>query len=321
MVDLKNEIFQYLILQEAEVVKVEIEQLQSKWPEGVKLDLGIKKIYYECLPYLFYDLFTSLSLTNIRQLNLAIKLLVSSAYIYDKLMDGQHQYCSIESGLRVQAMQFESYQQLNYLFNPESMFWDKFRKYVAEYAQLSLQEEAFKSGKQPWCEYTEKVSLQMAVGTGILTKLTVAGLVELSGDDRYTDALNESIDYFSIAIQMLDDLDDWKEDLYTGVPSLLTSRLVDRQSQSTTDLSQIQIDRLSRKLYYEGHADYVLRIAIESLDKAIKSIEYIPEIGLHLEIRRLLQKCHLLADDFKKIISTNLQRAREKKIIGDISNQ
>jgi squalene-hopene/tetraprenyl-beta-curcumene cyclase len=299
------------IQQEIEITTESIGHLQTKWPSRLSLDLGRQKTYYDGLPYLFLSAFPSLTHADVRPFNLAVRLFSSSIFIYDKLMDRQEQYNSIENGLRVQAMQLESYRQLHRLFGAESVFWERFQSYVAEYAQVCLQEQAFQSGQRSWSEYTEAVAFELAIGKAGIAKATIAGLASLAGTEQWLEPLNYSIDCYNIAGQMADDLQDWKEDLQIGFPSLLISRVIDRPLEANPDELEREIGKLSRRIYYEGHTQYILDIALQSLDRAIDSISEISELGWHLELQRFRRYCQSLADDIHQIITANLRRARQ----------
>jgi squalene-hopene/tetraprenyl-beta-curcumene cyclase len=289
-----------------------VSHLQTKWPIGISLDLGRNKIYYDCLPYLFLSAFPSLDLDQIRSFNIAVRLFASSIFVYDKVMDRQDENCSIEYVLRGQAMQLESYRQLQQLFNSNSIFWERFQKYVADYADACLQEQAFQSGKRSWNEYTEEVSIKIAMNKGGVAKAAIAGLADLAGEDRWLETLSESLDLYSLAFQMIDDLEDWKEDVQRGIPSLLISRLLDRPPQIDPNELAFYLDRLSRKIYYEGHAGYTLNIAIESLDRAVELLKAIPELLWQSELIRLRHKCESLSNEIHKIITSNIYHARQK---------
>ncbi len=303
------------IQQEIEITTGSIDRLQTKWPSGLSLDLGKGKTYYDALPYLFISAFPSLTYADVRPFNIAVRLFASSIFIYDKLMDRQNGFDSISNGLRVQAMQLESYRQLHRLFGAESMFWERFQGYVTEYAQACLQEQAFQSGQRSWSEYTEAVAFELAIGKSAIAKGTIAGLAALAGSEGWLEPLNYSIDCYNIAAQMVDDLRDWKEDLQIGFPSLIISRVASpsehRSLVASPEELEDRIGKLSRQIYYQGNALYVLNIALQSLDRATDAISSIPELGWHSELQRFRHYCQSLSDDIHKIITANLQRARQ----------
>ena len=145
--DMSQSIFIDQIQPEILATRTALSHLQEKWPDGVALSFERKGIYYYCLPYMFVSAFPSLQLTELRPLNLATCLFASSFFLYDKLMDcNPSPYLSAMTGLQVQAMQFEAYQQLHQIFAPKQVFWSRFQTYVVEYAEACLLEQQFRSG-------------------------------------------------------------------------------------------------------------------------------------------------------------------------------
>jgi squalene-hopene/tetraprenyl-beta-curcumene cyclase len=301
----------FQIQREVEITTEAIHNLQLHWPDDVSLDLGKRVTEFDCLPYLFLPAFPSICFTDIRSFALAVRLFAGSIFIYDKLMDAQHQDCTTKNGLRVQAMQMESYKELYKLFGTESIFWESFHRCFAAYADACLQERKFQSGQQPWHEYTEALAIEIAMGKAGIAKAVVAGLAELSGENRWLENLTLSVDYFNIAEQMVDDLNDWKEDLRVGLPSLLLSRLIKKRLATVEELEN-HIPVLSRRVYYERHAEYTLTIAIEYLERALTLTQDIPDLGWYLELKNFHRYCQSLHDDICAIVNRNLEHAQRR---------
>jgi squalene-hopene/tetraprenyl-beta-curcumene cyclase len=146
-----------------------------------------------------------------------------------------------------------------------------------------------------------------------VAKTAIAGLVEFAEDETYLDPLGESISNFYVAVQMLDDLFDWKEDLQTGIPSLLLSRLIDK---SPHQYSQEQLEELRKKLnhkiYYQGHANYVLELTLKYLDRAEILKKELPELLWWNVTSKLRHKCQTLIEDIAGIVQKNLERAQKQ---------
>jgi squalene-hopene/tetraprenyl-beta-curcumene cyclase len=287
--------------------------LQQKWPAEIPLSFERQRIYYSGLTYMFAPAFPSLRLSELQPLNLAACLFASSVFLNDKLMDRDPGvYLSTNSVLQVQAMQFEAYQQLHSIFSPERQLWNRFQRYVVEYAEGCLLEQHFRSGQRSWQDYTEKVALQIVIAKGGIARTTIAALVELAQDDQWLAALTESINHFNIACQLLDDLQDWKEDLQTGLPSLLLARAVPEWPIHFAAERSGQLNELARKIYYEGHASYVLKLALESLKRAREIVADLPELPWHQEVEKFSRYCHSLLQDVNCIIDRNRRRIAEQ---------
>ncbi len=306
-------IFNDQIQPEILATRTALSHLQEKWPDEIALSLKRKGIYYYGLPYLFAPAFPSLQLTELRSLNLATCLFASSIFLYDKLMDrSPSPYLSTASGLQAQAMQFEAYQQLHRIFAPEQVFWRRFQTYVSEYAEACLLEQRFRSGQQSWRDYTEKIAVEIAIAKGGIARATIAALVELAQDERWLEPLTASLNHFSIACQLLDDLQDWKEDLHSGLPSLLLARMVHEWPVQLAADDSKQLRELAREIYYGEHASYVLGLALESLEQAHNTIADLPKLPWHQELDNLRHYCQSMLQDMNRIVHRNRDRIAEQ---------
>ncbi len=300
-------IFPPHIQQEIKEATKVLNHLEKGWFEGFALSADNETNIYNGYPYLFLGAFPALTPSGVQPLTLAGRLFASSLFAYDNLIDGMSR---ATNALSAQAMQFEAYHLLHQLFPPDTAFWRRFRSYMAEYADACLQEQRFASGERPWQEYTESLALEIAVAKTGIAKATVAGLVELAHNDSLFEPLVESIHHYYIARQMWDDLGDWKEDLRTGIPSLLLSRVLhERPARENRDLVR---DQLARELYYGGHAQYVLELALESLDRVDDLTADMPHLLWHRATAEVRRNCEALLDDINRIVHDNLQRAREQ---------
>ncbi|MFN7256150.1 MAG: prenyltransferase/squalene oxidase repeat-containing protein [Microcystis sp.] len=306
--------------QDNEKIVKERSKLQEMWTnklivQGLEDNLHTMCDQQTSFIYLFREAFSSDSLPvhEMRILALAGQLFASSLVLSDEVMDWAYIGINIASLLGIQARQFESYHLLYQIFPPNATFWQRFRGYLSQYTQACLEENDFISGKRPWSEYTESVAIQSIKGRTGVAKTAIAGLVELAQEDKYLTQLEESISNFYVANQMLDDLFDWKEDLQTGIPSLLLSRLIDK---SPHQYSQEQLEELRKKLnhkiYYQGHANYVLELALKYLDQAEILKEELPELLWWNVTSKLRHQCQTLIEDIAGIVQKNLERAKKQ---------
>ena len=290
-------------------------RLQERWPQEVVLGSGKAQLalldYY---PYLFLEAFPSLTPEDIEPLSLAGLLFAHATLLYDKVMDRTTDaYLGTVSALRLQAMQMEAAHVLYQLFPPASTFWEHYHSYLSEYADACVQEQRFATGDRPWHDYTEPVALELIVKKNGLSRIAIAGLVELSRDDSHFAALVESIHHFNIARQIWDDLCDWKEDVHHWLPSLLLARLVTEWPVQVMPAERPAFDaHLGRALHYSGHACYVLELAMDSLDRAAQRIADLPQLRWQDVIASLREQCQALWRDIDHIVRRNRQRAREQ---------
>jgi squalene-hopene/tetraprenyl-beta-curcumene cyclase len=298
------------IRQEIAAATADLHHLQARWA-GVALSNEDETTIYDGYPYLFLEAFPSLNPSDVRTLALAGRLFAGSLFAYDGMLDRSASgRLMMSNALGTQAMQLEAYHLLYRLFAPDTAFWTRFRRYMAEYATACLYEQQFASGERPWQEYSQAVALEIAVGKTGVAKAAVAGLAELAGDDALLETLIGSIAHYYVARQMWDDLCDWKEDLQAGVPSLLLSRVL--QERPGKENEEATLNRLACEIYYGGHAPHVLRLALESLDQADDLVAAMPDLLWRCVIGDLRRRCQALLRDMDRIVHGNLQRVRQQ---------
>jgi hypothetical protein len=305
---------------ELAAVQAIIADLQPRWPDGIALEPERNSDYY-ALPYLFREAFPCLATSELRPLAAFCKLYAGSILLHDELIDGQlaagaNRPPVATPSLRLLAMHAEAYHLLHPQFPAVTAFWDRLRSYLAAYADACLEEQQFASGGRPWREYTEPVAMRIVIGKNGPARIIAAGMVELARDDRLLDPLLEVTNAFNVATQMWDDLQDWKDDLRQGTPSLLVARLVPERPEGLKGLDpetwRDMIRQLARELYYRGHARHVLELALTSLDTAEQLKQTIPNLGLHDKTATLRRWCEALRADIDRIVRANVRRAREQ---------
>lgn len=287
-----------------------IADLQQHWPDAIALEPGRSSEYY-ALPYLLRGALPRLGARELRPLAVFCKLYAGSIFLQDRLIDGQLPAgAAATASLRIMAMQLEAYRQLHAMFGPGAAFWARLRGYVADYTAALVEEQRFASGR-PWHEYTEALALGVVRDKNGPARIIAAGMVELAGDDGMLTPLLEIINAFNLATQMWDDLQDWKDDLRRGTPSLLLARLCPERPPPCSDDDWRDLTRqLARELYYRGHADHVLDLALSALDTAEQLKPTLPDLGLHSRTAMLRGWCDGLRGDIRRIVRTNLARAR-----------
>jgi squalene-hopene/tetraprenyl-beta-curcumene cyclase len=303
---------------EIEIIAKEKYRLQGLWTEKLlrnNLDdnpqIAIDQQGF--FIYLFIKAFPNLEIDDIRIFALAGQFFANSVVLCDEVIDQASSGINIASVLGMQARQFESYHLLYQIFPPNTTFWQRFRGYLSQYTQACLEENDFSSGNRPWHEYSESIAIQSIKDKTGVAKTAIAGLVELAEDETYLDPLGESISNFYVAVQMLDDLRDWKEDLQTGIPSLLLSRLIDKSPHqySQEELEELR-KKLNHKIYYQGHANYVLELTLKYLDQAEILKEELPELLWWNVTSKLRHQCQTLIEDIAGIVQKNLERVQKQ---------
>ncbi len=298
---------------EVDLLHATLADLATPWREQLSFQLhadDTRAFVYDCYPYLFLGAFPGLLPTAIRPLALAGRLFATSVFVADGVMDGQTTGAALSTDLlQLQALQFEAYQQLYQLFPPASPFWLQMRGYLAAYVDACLLEQQFTTGERPWTEFTETVAGRIITGKCGVAKCVVAALATLADQPDRLPALTASIDHYYIAFQLWDDLQDWKEDLAAGRPSLLLARLLvaSPADQAGAKADQRTVAYLTRKLYYHHHAQALLQLGQNALAIAQAALQDLPPLSWSLVLTKLAANYQQVATDLDAIVAKNIQ--------------
>jgi squalene-hopene/tetraprenyl-beta-curcumene cyclase len=300
-----------------ELLRARLDELQAGWPSVVKIDLRADVSIYDFHPYLFAPAFSGLEARQVESLAVAARLFASCMFLSDAAIDGPAEaaFGSI-APLQAVAMQFEAYRLLNELFPGGSRFWERFGGYLRDLAEACVVEAEFGSGRRPWRSFTEDVAKEVAIKKAAIAKASIAGLAGLAGVAGPSAALDSAVDHYNVAYQMFDDLGDWKKDLRRRQPSLLLARLLPDDGPFGADaLNPEQIGGIARKLYYEGHAGHVLRVALGQLAEADAALGQIPAVPFADAVAGLRRRCQDLEADIARIVAENASRVKAQPVV------
>lgn len=297
---------------EREVTRARLDALQSDWPVSLipqAPEASSLETILESFPSYFQDAFPPIDPEPLRTLTLAIRLLSSSLLVADAVMDGDGKPEEIPSRiLRCEAMQFEAWRCLGAILPPDSVFWPRCRGLMAEYARACLLERDFVDGRRAWEEFSEPFARALAIGKNSPVRIPVAALAALSGDEEPYGTLPASLDEYSVALQMYDDVRDWKRDLVRGFPSLLLVKALGERPDADRLASADFLREAAREIYYGGHCRFVLLLALEALDRADRLAARFGELGWRSMLDFLRGQCATLLKDFERIVQRNLER-------------
>ncbi len=311
--DLKPEIIiaARSILQKAVII-------QSRWSKEISIHRTEENTtsIYDCFPYLFIEAFPNLTGEKVEQLSLAGRLYATSLFLCDALMDQEMKgITAAVASVNVTALQSEASHILYELFPTESNFWIHFRGYLKEYIEACLREKVFLANNSDWNDFTDELAFQIIGDKDGFSRTAIAGLCELSGDYSQFESLTESIRCYYIARQMYDDLIDWKNDLRDGSPSLVLARLLKNQPPvKNTNPDSSEVKEMARRLYYDGHAQNVLKMALDSLNKADQMTDDIPDLSWRAAIEIARKHCSSLFSDIGKIVAENKMRVSRQPV-------
>ncbi len=287
-------------------IEEELRGLSDNWHEYIVFPRDFDFSLTGYGPDLFLAAFPSLSLTEIHPLMVVVKLFGTSMVLCDGIIDRTNEaWMTTKYALSFQAMQLEAYSILYSLFPANSQFWELFRSYYREYVDACITEQKFASGELPFSEYTETLALEIGANKSALAKTSVAALIELAGDDSLLASLSEAVKQDLIACQIWDDIQDWKEDLQSGTPSLLLSRVVE---EWPVKCDERVLKNLTRKIFYGGHINYVIEAACQCLDRAKELTKDIPQLAWRtVAVEKLETELKSLSIDIAKICHKNIE--------------
>jgi squalene-hopene/tetraprenyl-beta-curcumene cyclase len=300
-----------------ETLAARLEQLQAGWPSAVSLELGAAASIYDYHPYLFAPAFSGLDARQVESLAVAARLFASFIFLSDEAIDGPPDAAfGPIAPLRAAAMQFEAYRLLNELFPDGSRFWPRFGGYLRDLAESCVIEVEFGSGRRPWRQFTEEVARSVAIKKAAIAKASVAGLAELAGGGGQAAVLESAVDHYNVAHQLFDDLGDWKKDLRRRQPSLVLARLLpDGGPFGADDAGPELVGGIARRLYYEGHASHVLRLALLELGEADHALTELPPLPFADAVAGLRRRCLDLEADIARIVVENANRVKAQPAV------
>ena len=171
--------------------------------------------------------------------------------------------------------QEESVKLLTNIFGLDSPFWNLWNNRRKEYFKAVKIEEKLKQEKNAdFGEYKILAGYKSSFGKSAIDAVFI--LSEGNNYDTYNSLL-KSHDYFSVAFQLNDDIQDFKKDFEKGQFNW-AYYLMKKNNDINSDIST-----LNKLLYIKGYAKKIFLKAIKYLDKALLEIESI-KVPLWLDI-------------------------------------
>jgi hypothetical protein len=263
-------------------------------------------LYLNLIPYLS-PAFPNVCQADLEQLNLGSYLYFRFLLLLDDTIDTMG-----EGGNKLEALLninmgytfFEkSVRELSQLYGNDKTFWDRLKGMKQQYLDTVLIEKKIsiqRSAINP--ELFEKV----AVGKSAVCLMTVYALGVLDKSSPYKEILVECLSELHIALQYLDDIEDFKNDIQEGqwtYPQFLVGEYLQAKAIDTDD------PRLLHKhLYLSGIAQNVIRRAEKHL---IRSVALAQEANL-TTFAQFLEKERDMCDFHCKEIDNLLHKTHEK---------
>lgn len=289
--------------------------VQLQWPRKVDFSGLLPDSEIAILPLFFADAFGRIEHERFTHFLAGSRLLASAIVIADALFDKDLERSDqIAFLLRWHGVQFELERQLTKAFSPESSFWPAYRATLAEYLGCVATEWTYASRRRRLADMTHSECLHIALAKSSVSRVTIAGLRLLGDDASRADALLQSLDKYNLARQIWDDVQDWKSDVRSNLPTLVTVRLAATTGLDDMTSGEPDLAALARELHYGGHMDELLELARESLASAQDLADREKPLPWHALVDGLDRHVAALQRDLAAIVRRNKVRLGRRAV-------
>lgn len=243
-------------------------------------------LYLSLIPYLS-PAYPETTIFQREQLNFGSYLYFRFLLLFDNAMDTvseeQSKLATFQK-LNTGFVFFEkSIRTLTELYGDNENFWDSFAKMKQQYFETVVLEKKISAKKQA---FDRELFEKLAIGKSAVCLTTVYAMGVLNGSDTNQEALIDCLKELHIALQYLDDVDDFKQDIHEGqwtYPQYLVEQFLIQQQIVVTE-SKI----LHKYLYLSGIAQELIRRAENHITKSIElaNESNLKEFAQYLEKRR-----------------------------------
>jgi Prenyltransferase and squalene oxidase repeat len=178
---------------------------------------------YRCS--LYRPLFPDVDEPTVAALNLACRLLADHVLALDKLVDhdlpaDQEPVLQLASSY----LQQRALTRFHELFPASSPFWPAYREHFGAMCRAMVREQAWFAQRGAG-EFGRRMFEEIAIGKCAMARLAVEGLALLSTRERDMATLALLMEELAVAAQLVDDYQDWQQDLRAGHLSFLLTRV------------------------------------------------------------------------------------------------
>lgn len=256
--------------------------------------LGITTQVYLFYPELFWNIFSDghdseAGEEELSKLCIAGYLYFGSILLQDKLLDTRV-VSGYESVLQISWMQEECLRILSTIFPPDAPFWNLWVERRNEYfSSVGLQTQ---ETPLTLSEYEH-----LADGKSAFGKVAIDccySLFKTKRNQAYHHRLVQSHAYFSMGVQVLDDIEDMEEDFNTRQINLVLQWARSKaREKSIPDLNNIR--DIKKFVYVSGVYGNLIDLACDYLQKALHEIKDIPKSEkwkacIQYKLRKALQR-------------------------------
>lgn len=263
-------------------------------------------------PFLFHTFFQEVPVETIRELARADRLYTGHLLSYDRILD---QGLSIDTtGLFLAQLEhMQSLKRLYSFFPADHAFWDYFHDCYSE-TWKSVREErlchAYRLGA-----FSISRFCALARGKTALLRPFSMALAFLSDRTEDLPRLSTSLDQHHIALVLIDDLEDWRQDYLNRNFTYLLTRLIRKTGLRDQILSghPVSATRVGQLLYTTGLMEKQLRLAEIFFQKSNETVGALP-LPLWKHFNNGFQnRCRSLRHDLAEIRRREEGRARMRE--------
>ncbi len=277
----------HVILTEGADLYRDIRKLRTIWREAIqghevtttvsashrsKRPFSPLHAYY---PLLFHSLFREVPVETVRELARADRLYSEHLLSYDRILDHRKPADTADLFL-AQLEHMQSLKRLYTLFPEGHSFWDYFSACYFETWKSLREEKLWHSHRIG--TFSLRRFCDLAKGkTAVLKPFTMA-LVFVTGRTELMPRLAASLDQHHIALVLIDDLEDWRQDfLNFNFTYLLTRLLQDAHlAEEVRSGRPVSPATAGRLLYASGRMEKQLRLAEIFFRKSNKTVDTLP---------------------------------------------
>jgi len=260
----------------------------------------------------FMQLFPSLSNNFLSKLVIASNFYFFSILAIDKLIDEEKSFDK-EALLLAIALRENSLHRMYRLIEPSSEYWKHFETYYKQYLYAVSIELKNHIGKVNDISI-EKLELLYSGNSALAKALPVA--MAFKGDNKIIiKDIEKSIDYFYIALNLYDDVNDWKKDWQNKQFSYLITKTI---INNNLNISEVNTEQLGKYIFFKHEASSCLELSISYYNKAKKVLSNIKCDNWKSAIQNDLARCRNLKEDLdmlisKQLASTSLTKNKARK--------
>lgn len=152
-----------------------------------------------------------------------------------------------------------SIRNLSLLFDYESLFWKVFKENKKTYMNTLLLEKSISKSE---VEFSEELFLKIAKGKSSVSLNVIQALACLGEDKKFSCDLVDCINELHVALQYIDDIDDFKKDLKENQWTYPHSFLKKHLSSKSIEWSEIDLDTKFKYLFISDTATIFLNRAV-----------------------------------------------------------